>query len=304
MNRLFKFLFYSFLLWLFIRVFIFQVSQIPSDSMEYTLIEGDRVIVNKSAYGVRLPITPLSASFLSKSFFIDWLKLPYFRLPGYSSVKRNDIVVFNFPLESDLPIDERKEYIKRCVGIPSDTLTIKNGVLYINNDLFQERQLISETYILNSKECFLPKYVADSFLIQKASIRRNTIDSTRYSPDVFPNTSSIKWNADNFGPLYIPQKGNTLSLNTKNIHLYERIIQQYEHNALRITTDAIYINNKKVFAYTFKMNYYFVIGDNRYNSNDSRFWGFVPEDHLIGKASFLIYSSKKISYKRSRLLSL
>lgn len=293
LHKLVKFFFWSFLIWLFARFFMIQVVQIPSDSMNHTFFKGDKVIVNKLAYGTRIPITPLSLSFISNSFFLDWIRLPYLRLPGYSTIKRNDIVVFNFPLENELPIDKRKEYIKRCIAIPSDTLQLINGTVYINDEALQEKKTITFCYHIQSDgtttEHFLPVYHADSLQKSNHSMcRRKTIDSSVYTPSVFPNSSSIKWNVDHFGPLYIPQKGRTIELNTTNLFLYHRIIEQYEHNTLKQINNIIYINNEPAHSYTFKMNYYFVMGDNRYNSYDSRFWGFVPEDHLIGKVSFCL----------------
>ena len=125
--------FWSLLLWLFVRIFIFQSFQIPSSSMHPTLVEGDHIFVNKLAYGARIPITPLSLP-IGKTY-IDWIQIPYLRLPGFSSVKRNDIIVFNYPMEDEAPIDEKKEYVKRCIGLPGDTIKIKNGIVTINHEL-------------------------------------------------------------------------------------------------------------------------------------------------------------------------
>jgi signal peptidase I len=264
-NKLFKFFFWSFFIWLFVRVFVVQIVQVPTNSMNQTFIQGDRIIVNKLAYGTRIPITPLSLDFIAPHTFLNWIQLPYWRLPGYSSVKRNDIIIFNFPLQDSLPIDEKKEYVKRCIAIAGDTLNIVNGIIYLNNKKVQEEK----------------------------QLNKKTIDKKTYNPAIFPHTADIKWNLDNFGPFYIPQQGCKILINKKNISLYQRIIEQYEHNTLKITTDSIYINNEVTTSYTFKMNYYFVLGDNRYNSYDSRYWGLVPENHLIGKTSFLIYSNDK-----------
>jgi signal peptidase I len=319
LNKVFKFLFWSFFIWLFVRVFVWQVVQVPSNSMNQTLIEDDRLLVNKLAYGARIPITPLSIDLLSAHTFLDWIQLPYLRLPGYSSVKRNDVLVFNFPLEDQTPIDEKKEYVKRCVALPSDTLSIIKGIIFINGHELPDEKLVNYHYAINSKDpieasvrdqlryfdstslfhdLFIPASIADSLKQVKNifTVIRKTIDSTDYTPAVFPNTATIKWNIDNFGPLYIPQCGKTISLNQKNIFLYQRIIEAFEHNTLMINNDVVYINNKPATSYTFKMNYYFVLGDNRYNSYDSRYWGFVPEDHLIGKASFLLYAAHNIPF--------
>jgi signal peptidase I len=254
--------FWSMILWLFAHIFIFQTSLIPTPSMKPTLNEGDYIIVNKLAYGPRIPITPLSLPI--GNTYLDWIQLPYMRIPGYSSVKHNDVIVFNYPMDDDLPIDERKGYVKRCVGLPGDTIKMKNGSLSINDEKITEPSTIFHKYI---------------------------IDSSIYSPAYFPNRSEIKWNADNFGPLYIPEKGKNILLTKKNITLYQRVIEKYENNILKIKNDSVFINDNYRMTYTFKMNYYFVMGDNRSNSVDSRFWGFVPEDHLIGKASYILSTS-------------
>ena len=256
-------IFWSLILWLSIRIFVFQVFKIPTSSMNNTLKEGDYILVNKLAYGTRIPITPLALPF--GTIYSDAIQLPYLRLLGYSSVNYNDIIVFNFPLEDELPVDCRQEYVKRCVGLPGDTLQLKKGVVFINQKKNSDPDSILFLY--------------------NANHQRILIDSSAYSPDVFPNSSSIKWNADYFGPLYIPKKGEHILLNKKNMFLYKRVISIYENNALVVRNDSVFINDCYRMTYTFKMNYYFAMGDNRYNSIDSRFWGFVPENHLIGRVS-------------------
>lgn len=286
-NKILKILFWSVLTWLFIRVFILQIARIPSDSMNQTLQEGDYILINKSAYGARLPITPLSLSFSSKSLFLDWIQLPYWRIPGYSNVKRNEIIVFNFPLDDHLPVDERKKYVKRCIAIPGDTLSCENTILYVNKKQVSETASILLNYVIHSKEQLLTKKTADSLSHKSYSnISRKIIDTGAYSPSFFPNNAFVRWNPDHFGPLYIPKRGDTILLNRKNVILYQRIIEQYEHQTLQEKDTTFFINGKQSVYYIFKMDYYFVMGDNRYHSNDSRFWGFLPEDHLIGNVSF------------------
>lgn len=263
LNKIMRITFWSIIIWLFIRIFIFQIYKIPTASMNNTLKEGDYILVNKLAYGTRIPITPLSLPI--GNTYIDWIQIPYLRIPGYTNVAHNDIIVFNFPLEEDSPIDHRQEYVKRCIGLPGDTIQIKKGIVFVNNKKMTEAENIL-------------------FLFDEQK-NRLLIDSSVYSPAVFPNSSEIKWNADNFGVLYIPKKNETVALTKKNILLYKRVIENYEHNNLKVINDSAFINDKYCTTYAFKMDYYFTLGDNRYNSIDSRFWGFVPEDHLIGRVA-------------------
>lgn len=263
LNKIMRVAFWSIIIWLFIRIFIFQIYKVPSASMNNTLKEGDYILVNKLAYGTRIPITPLALPI--GNTYIDWIQIPYFRIPGFTNVAHNDIIVFNFPLDDDSPIDHRQEYVKRCIGLPGDTIQINNGIVSIDN----KKNIESENILF----------------IFDAKKNRLSIDSSVYSPTVFPNSSSIKWNADNLGPLYIPKKGENILLTKKNILLYKRVIEKHENNSMKITNDSVFINNQFRITYSFKMNYYFTMGDNRYNSIDSRFWGFVPENHLIGRVS-------------------
>jgi signal peptidase I len=264
-NKALRYLFFTFLIWLFIHLFMFQVMHIDSASMRNTLYEGDNIVVNKMAYGARIPITPLSLPFSGSDAFVDWIKLPYMRFFGYSHIVRNDVMVFNLPTDDKVPVDERELYVKRCVALPGDVFEMDSGRILINDELLQEKINLPNGFRVSSKKA--------------------------YNPNFFPNNSRFKWNLDYFGPLTIPKKGDSVGLNINNIDLYSKIISVYEGNTLEIKKDDIYINGKKVATYTFKMNYYFVLGDNRHNSIDSRYWGFVPEDHIIGRVSMVLYSS-------------
>jgi len=264
-NKGLKYILFTFLIWLFIHLFMFQVMHIDSASMHDTLYEGDNIVVNKMAYGPRIPITPLSLPFSGSRAFVDWIKLPYMRLFGYSHIKRNDVMVFNLPTDDKKPVDERELYVKRCVALPGDILKIDSSFIYINGILQQEKIKMPADFSVSSKKA--------------------------YNPNFFPNNSRFQWNLDYFGPFTVPKKGDSAGINMDNIDLYSRIISVYEGNKLEIKKDTIYINGKKANTYTFKMNYYFVLGDNRHNSIDSRYWGFVPEDHIIGKVSMILYSS-------------
>ncbi len=262
-NSVLKICFLAFIGWLISHLFFFQVLYVDSGSMQNELFEGDYIVVNKLAYGARLPITPLSLPFSSSTSYLNWLHLPYIRIPGYSHISRNDVIVFNLPTDDKVPVDERELYIKRCVALPGDVMRIDSGKIFINNKVQDETG--SQTKITISPKNF-------------------------YNPNFFPNNSRFHWNLDWFGPITIPKKGDSVKLTIDNLDLYRRIIEKYENNKLEIKGLDVYINSKKSNSYVFKMNYYFTLGDNRHNSIDSRYWGFVPEDHIIGRASLMAYS--------------
>jgi signal peptidase I len=257
-------LFWSFAIYLLMRTFVLQSYKVPSNSMNNTLKTGDYIFVNKLAYGARIPITPIAIPFTN--IYWSGFELPYFRTIGYTKIKHQDIVVFNLPIDIDLPIDQRQNYVKRCIAIAGDTLQIKNGLVYVNTKT-----------IIETENILLPT---------DANKNRIVLDSSIYSPAVFPNASDVKWNVDHFGPLYIPKKGDSILLTKNNLLLHKRIIENFEHNKLTLLNDVIYINAKPSKYYRFKMNYYFMMGDNRNNSIDSRFWGLVPEDHIVGSVFY------------------
>ncbi|WP_184544480.1 signal peptidase I [Mucilaginibacter sp. FT3.2] len=308
-----------------IRSLFIEAYTIPSASMEGSLLVGDYLVVSKFSYGARLPITPVSFPFAhnqmpyfgTKSYW-DGIKLPYLRLPGLSDVKRGDIVVFNYPIEADSPwyrpVDKQENYIKRCQGIAGDTLSLVAAQVYVNgkpaitpphgemeymvnaDSTAFSRKLQYDLHLSDIRAFTRVDYMINMTKQSAAAlkqvqgvkyIRPNTQFRGIYDPEVFPHTPNHRWNVDNLGPIIIPKRGWTVKLDTLTLPIYRRAIEVYEGNKLEAYGNNISINGKKTNSYTFKMDYYWMMGDNRHNSLDSRFWGFVPEDHIVGKAVFV-----------------
>lgn len=308
-----------------IRGVLFSAYAIPTGSMEGTLLTGDRLFVSKIAYGPRMPITPVSIPFMESRIgdskiktYWDGIQLPYFRLPGFGNVKRGDVVVFNYPPDAgNDPVDMRVHYIKRCLGTPGDVVSIINSNVYINNVLFKNAPKTQTSYLVKTDgnslnpellqdldiEIFQQINMSDYVMIippasfenfrNRQNIKTITEISTAqgvYDEAVFPHNSLYKWNQDNFGPLIIPKMGWTVKLTESTMALYRTAIETYENNKVDVSNGNIFINGKKADSYTFKMDYYWMMGDNRHNSEDSRYWGLVPEDHIVGKSMITWWS--------------
>lgn len=305
-----------------IRTFFIEAYTIPTPSMEKSLLVGDFLFVSKVSYGARVPMTPLSFPFAHHTMpvfggksYLEWIKIGYHRLPGFGHVKRGDCVVFNWPAENEgRPIDKKENYIKRCIGEAGDTITIRERQVYINSTIFTNPEFSQSSYHvvtdgtgfsenaisrlgLRDGEAISPVEFNFHLTNKEADemkafgnvkrIDANTVPKDVYQDFIFPFDSKYHWNVDNFGPLYIPKKGATIKIDTSNISVYRKVIGEYEQNKLEERNGQIIVNGQPITSYTFKMNYYFMMGDNRHNSADSRFWGFVPEDHIVGKAVFI-----------------
>jgi len=318
-----------------IRSFFVEAYTIPTPSMERSLLVGDFLFVSKLNYGPRVPMTPIAFPFahhtmplLGTKAYWDGIELPYYRLPGFSDVKKGDVVVFNYPMDADSPyyrpVDKRENYIKRCQGGPGDTLSVVDAQVFVNGKAMPNPpgEQIDYNYstvgqqvnpeILNDLNVsyYNPNDMGDPTMTAASAATlkgysnvKNFAPRTEQKgvvdpfnpvyPRKYPKYSLgdkfplFKWNVDNYGPIIIPKKGWTVTLDSLTFPVYGRAIEIYEHNKVSVSGNDIFINGVKTNTYTFKMNYYWMMGDNRHDSEDSRYWGFVPEDHIVGKALFI-----------------
>ncbi|MFD1871439.1 signal peptidase I [Hymenobacter bucti] len=327
-----------------IRWATFEAYTIPSPSMENSLLVGDYLFVSKLHYGPITPQTPLqvplthqTVPILNVKSYSDAIQLPTYRFPGFSSIKRNDVVVFHVPHESQYPADLRTNYIKRCVAVAGDTISIRSGQVYLNGQpgpiagqlqttYFMEvasandevRQALHDQGVVDYTQpdgmpalsgnmhdanklgyyISCTSAVAEFFkkqpYVKSMEVYDGDLPANSLFPDVADKYGSEArsatprgWNLDTYGPLPVPKKGQTITLSPGNAAIYYKIVAQYEHNpnvSWDNGTGMILQDGKPLTSYLIKQNYYWMMGDNRHNSEDSRFWGFVPEDHVVGKA--------------------
>src|SRR6056300_125774 len=385
-ERSFGSIIYAIVIATIVHNYIIQPFVIPTGSLEKTLRVGDFLLVSKFHYGARIPSTLVSFPMVHDTIPIiksrSYLKkpqLPYLRIPGFQEIKNNDIVVFNWPADTVRrffvkekgvikPTDKKSNYVKRAVGIPGDSLEIRDGIIYLNGKenkledrarplftyLIKSNQGVSSSKLINLEvDGFIRKFIIkglstdtyaeisdyilnisnngeNEYLIYttdkgipiklvrelRLDIREiidkgkelslthidaikiknsnqfdtiyRTIQETDNSNSIFfPNNKRFNWNNDHFGPLYIPKAGDKIDLNIKTLPLYKKIITDYEFNDLLVVEEDILINGVKENEYVFKQDYYWMMGDNRYNSEDSRVWGFVPFDHVLGRPVFI-----------------
>jgi signal peptidase I len=333
----------TFIRWLFFSAFV-----IPTPSMENSLLVGDYLFVSRLHYGTSTPVTPLQVPLTHQTIwgtpfpsYLDWIKLPSYRLPGFTDVKNGDVVVFNLPVEHpdlykkysnvlpDLhphPADLRSNYIKRCVAIAGDRLEIKDGKVYVNGRQqseparMQNEYFISVSTAVNEENVFRKNGISDylqftetfddtiaandefGYIVKTTSVLAEKLKSYDFvkriepillskglkEPFLFPEYAGNDWNKDHYGPLLVPKKGMSIALNEANVSLYGEVIKNYDGNeTIALEKGQLSQNGKILTSYTFKQDYYFMMGDNRHDSADSRYWGFVPKDHIVGKAVFV-----------------
>lgn len=381
----------------FINTFFFQNYQIPTSSLEKSLLVGDFLFVSKLSYGARAPITPLSFPLAQHTMPIvggkSYLERPqwkYNRLKGFGVVERNNIVVFNFPTGDTVatnmqavdyyvlsaynangsegvkadkrtygdivyrPVDRRENYVKRCIGLPGETIQLKNDSVYIDGTLINNPKLSQHNYLIqtdgsdispklfeelgiNISDYSTPEIPgqtrvqdlanADSMSMATLGLKElngkkgklyynipmtdEMVAQMKSKPFVwtvvkekelpgaslyYPITYKQNWTRDTYGPLWIPKKGSTITFDTDidyKVAAYERCIKNYEGNEFAYRDGKVFINDKETNSYTFTMDYYFMMGDNRHNSADSRVWGFVPEDHVVGQPLLIWLSLEK-----------
>lgn len=327
-KRSFLFLF-IFSIAISIRLFAFDIYKIPSSSMSNTLYTNDVIMVNKLKYGPTLPRSPFDIPWVNIAFYfnkkardsmyINWWN--YKRLSGTSTIKNGDVFVFTM-------FKKNMVIVKRCVGIAGDTLQIKSGDVFINNKIFNPSNLVLNNYEfkVNDKKTFYHKLDSlgldidinrvqtDLFratlsfnekkTLEKLSIVKELVkitDTLSTKSTAYPKSEYNNWGWDDYGPYVVPKKGMVINMTPENYALYKRVINEHEGREIKKNEDFYYLNNKKITSYTFKQDYYFMMGDNRKGSLDSRLWGVVPENRIIGKVQCVLFSNYQDEFRWDRL---
>ncbi len=319
-----------FLFSIFLRIFVLEVFCIPSSSMEETLLCGDKILVSKLNYGPIIPSSPdqiplLNIYFLLKNhnMNIHSKHLNNKRFAGFSLIKRGDVVVFN------PPFDQNADFIKRCVGLPGDLLQIKNSIVLDNGVQGKRYSTVKNAYavkalnpwqfydwidslqvhcdpelmigkhgeihaMLSDRDLWALKKMIPGIHVENHSLQRGAAVHT------FPWNKRFLWTIDNYGPIRIPKKGMEIILSDSTVAIYQDIMKKFEQVKIRKMKGCFLINNVASGTYTFHQNYFFMMGDNRHNSNDSRFWGFVPEENIIGKAVLILFANNEDGWNWKR----
>lgn len=303
---------------LFIRTFFVESYTISSSQMQTSLLEGDQVLIDKTSYGIRLPITILTIPFTFDKIFgvrsyLTSIEAPYKRILE-KKIERNDIVLFNNPMDIGKPLDKRDLIVSRCIAMPGDTISVEKGLLSLNGinhiappDLMNEYsmhilalkdiQAIMEEHNIPIRSL---KHRADtiSILLNKLEafiINENIEDSTVFICCKTDTTQNYH--------LIVPSKGKVISVNSQNINMYKQLILQEQEGNARIINDKLYIGGKEQTTYTFQDDYYWMLSDNTNDALDSRILGFIPFKNIIGKVRFIWYSTHNGNLRKERCLT-
>jgi signal peptidase I len=301
------------------RVFLFQATRVDDFHMASTLIPGDRVIVNKFRAGLRLPISIIGLPGTNAPY-VDGVRLPYLRLPAFKKLQHDDVVVFNYPIGSDKPIDRKRLMVSRIIGLPTDTVMIRDKIVSVNNIAISppktrraEYRVVTDSKpiskeFLHSFQVEEPRTIADIGIydvdlsdeaavhLEKTAGVKTVRETKQFlgdaSADYYPASSFFGWNRDQFGPFIVPSIGMTVAIDIRTIDFYRDLIETHEKHSVMVDFSGIKIDGNPIDSYTFEKNYYFVLSDNRDNPDDGRKFGFVPADHILGVAKRIIWSSQ------------
>ncbi len=308
------------------RVFLYQTVKTDNFHMASTIFPGDRILINKFRAGLRLPISIVGLPGVNAPY-ADGIRLPYLRLPAFKKLQIQDVVAFNVPAGSDKPIDRKRIMVSRIIGVPSDTVLIQDKIVKVNQKVIPVPQKARAEYrtitdgraisneFLRKYDLEKPRIAADigifdidlptgvnSELEKETGVK--TVRETKLflgdvSIDYYPVSNYFMWNRDQFGTFRVPAKGMTVNLDLKTIDFYRDLIEIHEKHDVIVDFSGVHIDGKIATSYTFEKNYYFVMSDNRDNPDDSRKIGFIPEDHMIGIVTRVIWSHQnKYDYIR------